>query len=190
MSKRKGPDPQNVREYFRTPEYAIRPIVRQFLADGIPLDNVCDPCAGDGVIRDVVEDMVPNVSTWAADIEPLHPSVMREDYLSPARVLCNHYELTIMNPPFSLAIPFVERARTESTTVAALLRLNWLEGIKRFAWLSANLPDVYVLSKRPSFHPRGKTDACAYAWFVWGPGRGGRWKPLEHVPEPKEPPPC
>jgi hypothetical protein len=38
--------------------------------------------------------------------------------------------------------------------------------------------DVYVLSKRPSFSGNGKTDATAYAWFLFGPGRGGRWQVL------------
>jgi hypothetical protein len=33
---------------------------------------------------------------------------------------------------------------------------------------------------RPSFTPDGKTDSAAYAWLVWGPGRGGRWfAPME-----------
>lgn len=25
----------------------------------------------------------------------------------------------------------------------------------------------------------GKTDSAAYAWFVWGPGRGNRWHILD-----------
>ena len=33
---------------------------------------------------------------------------------------------------------------------------------------------IYPLAKRPSFTGEG-TDSAAYAWWVWGPGRGGRW---------------
>ncbi len=39
--------------------------------------------------------------------------------------------------------------------------------------------DVFVLSRRPSFLGNGMTDSSAYAWFVWGPGRGGRWSLLK-----------
>jgi hypothetical protein len=33
-------------------------------------------------------------------------------------------------------------------------------------------------------HPKG-CDRWAYAWFVWGPGRGGRWSILDDS-EPRQ----
>lgn len=85
----------------------------------------------------------------------------------------------VMNPPYGkgLALAFVKRALEIVGTkgeVAALLRLNWLEGKARKAFHKEHPSDVYVLSRRPSF-TGGGTDACAYAWFVWGQGRGGEW---------------
>jgi hypothetical protein len=48
----------------------------------------------------------------------------------------------------------------------------------------------HVLPRRPSFYSRpegrtGSTDSSAYGWFVWGPGRGGRWQILDVEPAPK-----
>jgi hypothetical protein len=51
-----------------------------------------------------------------------------------------------------------------------LLRLNFLGGAKRTAFLRARPPDIYVLPNRPSFTGHG-TDACEYAWFVWPSNR-------------------
>ena len=36
--------------------------------------------------------------------------------------------------------------------------------------------DIYILQKRPSFTGKG-SDLTDVAWYVWGPGRGGRWFP-------------
>jgi hypothetical protein len=86
-----------------------------------------------------------------------------------------------MNPPYSQAKAFVQRAISEAApnrgTVAALLRLAFMEGQARAEFHKWNPSDVFVLKKRPSF-AGGRTDSCAYAWFVWGPGRGGRWQVL------------
>ena len=51
-------------------------------------------------------------------------------------------ELVVMNPPFKLAMAFVQRALVEvlprglgrAGTVAALLRLNWLASLGRAAF--------------------------------------------------------
>ena len=86
--------------------------------------------------------------------------------------------LVIGNPPFSLAIEFVEAclalARPTRATVAMLLRLAFAESRERAAFHRAHPADVYPLAKRPSFTDDGATDGAAVAWWVWGPGRGGR----------------
>ena len=53
-------------------------------------------------------------------------------------------------------------------------------GALRLGDVAALPADLYPLASRPSFTPDGKTDSAAYAWLVWGPGRGGRWfAPME-----------
>lgn len=96
-------------------------------------------------------------------------------------------DLAICNPPFSHALAFVERAVAwraahPRSTVAFLLRLTFLEAQERRRFHQTNPSDVYVLADRPKFRPgkNGKmsTDSVTCAWFVWGPGRGGRWSVL------------
>jgi tRNA1(Val) A37 N6-methylase TrmN6 len=62
-------------------------------------------------------------------------------------------------------------------TVAMLLRASFLVAKVRRELRS--LPcDVLFLETRPSFNGSG-CDATDYAWFVWGPKRGGKWKVLQ-----------
>jgi hypothetical protein len=91
--------------------------------------------------------------------------------------------VVITNPPYNRADAFVERALAERaphpwTTVAMLLRLNWLGGMKRAAFHRRHTADVYVLPRRPSF-TGGGTDATEYAWLVWRHHGGGRWMVLD-----------
>jgi hypothetical protein len=84
------------------------------------------------------------------------------------------FDVCIGNPPYSLAQEFAERAIGCSRVVAFLLRLNFLGSQKRAAWLRKHTPSVYVLPRRPSFTDDNKTDACEYAWFLWGDDQSGQ----------------
>lgn len=46
--------------------------------------------------------------------------------------------------------------------------------------LRADRPSTCTLCGAPT--KTNTSDSCAYAWFVWGPGRGGRIKVLEDAP--------
>ncbi|MDP9037111.1 MAG: hypothetical protein M3O50_20120 [Myxococcota bacterium] len=84
-------------------------------------------------------------------------------------------DIIVANPPYRHAMAFVVRALSEARgEVAFLLRLNWLGSLKRAAFHREHPSDIYVIPRRPSF-TGGKVDATEYAWYVWGPGRGGRW---------------
>ena len=100
--------------------------------------------------------------------------IVGSDFLSwtPDDLHSAQWSMAVMNPPFSYAQQFVEHALESCGSVLALLRLSFLESRKRRAFWQNNPADVYVLSRRPSFMG-GKTDSCAYAWFLWGPGERG-----------------
>lgn len=72
------------------------------------------------------------------------------------------------NPPFTDAEAHVRQALAYADVgVAFLLRLAFLEGKGRIPfWREHPAARVYVLAERPSF-TGGKTDSCAYGWFVW-----------------------
>jgi SAM-dependent methyltransferase len=89
-------------------------------------------------------------------------------------------DLVIGNPPYRWAEPFVVRALDLLQTggqLLFLLRLAFLESQGRYQRLYRNglkPVKVWSLVERPSFTGDGKTDATAYALFLWQKGwRGG-----------------
>ena len=164
-------------DFYETPSWcveAILPHLPRFLP-------ILDPCAGKGAILkaaassahslrgiEINPELQPDseIISWSTD-----DALTLKSWRSP--------ELVIMNPPFSKAEQFVRKALDETRenhgTVAALLRLSFVASKKRHGFMRECPPDLFVMSKRPSFNGLG-TDSCDYAWFVWGPGRGGRWE--------------
>lgn len=80
------------------------------------------------------------------------------------------YDTIIGNPPYSLAMEFIEHCfeiSDEHTEIIMLLRTAFLESKKRYDfWQKHPVNGLYVLSQRPSFTGHG-TDATSYSFFVW-----------------------
>lgn len=80
------------------------------------------------------------------------------------------YKTIIGNPPYSLALEFLEKCfeiADPDTEIIMLLRTAFLESQKRYEfWQKHPVNKLYVLSKRPSFTGKG-TDATSYSWFIW-----------------------
>jgi len=145
--------------------------------------SVLDPCCGKGAILDIAREMGA-VKTAGIELDgeraivanrPGH-DVMTGNALVGPWPYCTSI---VTNPPYTLAMEFIVAAQTRCSAVerAFLLRLGFLGSQKRASFHREHPADVYVLSRRPPFTGRG-TDATEYAWFVWGPGRGGRWEIL------------
>lgn len=89
----------------------------------------------------------------------------------------------ITNPPYKLALEFVEHALNIIPTgkkVAMFLRIQFLESQRRGDFFKRNPPkNVYVASKRLNcakggdFDTYAKASALCYAWFVWEKGYSG-----------------
>jgi hypothetical protein len=82
------------------------------------------------------------------------------------------------NPPYSHAEAFIRKHMTlldAGGHCVQLLRLAFLEGQRRRRGLWKEFPakTIYVLGKRPSFTGDGRTDATAYAIFLWERGWQG-----------------
>lgn len=163
-------------DFYPTPPWPVRLILGELPCARV----VLDPCAGDGAILRVARD------AWGCeaigyDVDPErlwgNPPI---DALALDR--WHEADLILTNPPFRLAREFVDRALAEAAprraTVAMLLRLAFLASKGRAALHQDRPSDVYVLGERPSFTKDGATDRYDYAWFVWGPFCGGRWKVL------------
>lgn len=175
-----GPD------FYATPAWVTEAILPH-----LPLGaaRILEPSAGEGaIVRALLAAGVPGDRLLAVEIDArrarLVPcQVVEADFLTAQPWDASHRPgLVIGNPPFSLAQEFVEHALevvAPGGTVAMLLRLAFLESAKRLDLHRSKPADLYVLPSRPSFTSNGKTDSAAYAWFVWGPGRGGHWQILD-----------
>lgn len=170
-------------DFFETPAWVTRAILPH-----VPLSSsVLDPCAGKGAILKVVSERIDVECCDGMEIDPaLSKLANRYGGVETCDALKKswHAGLVLMNPPFSKALAFVIHGINETAphgaSCAALLRLGMAAGQKRAKFWSQNPADVFVLPRRPSF-TGGGTDRTEYAWFVWGPGRGGRWSvvPME-----------
>ena len=171
-------------DFYETPSWCVESILPHLPLGG----SVLDPCAGRGAILRACarcfEHMIAIEINKDFEHE-LQQVVTGESDLTiddaKLRTVWPKADVVLMNPPFSTAEQFVRMALSEQRQyqgiTCALLRLSFLASKKRADFLRANPPDVYVLSKRPSFNGIG-TDSCDYGFFVWGPGRGGRWAVL------------
>lgn len=167
-------------DFYRTPAWLTRAVLPHL--DLPARSHVLDPACGDGAILDVVREA--GHLTTGYEIDDGRAAIARErhvvfayDSLTIASAAWRA-DVIVMNPPFRDAMAFVERAIACAPVVACLLRLNWLAGQKRASFWREHPADVYVSPRRPSFTGKG-TDATEYAWFVWGPNRGGRWAVLD-----------
>lgn len=166
---------------YDTPDWLIDPILEEILPKS-PTDVIISPykilepaCGAGAIVKRIVAIQNPpcTYETTCFDIEP-RGCGEQQDFLT--LTADTKYDLIITNPPFSLALEFVQKAlelrRTTSSKVALLLRLNWLAGQKRAPWMRENTPSIYVTPRRPMFkvNKDGKlgSDATDYGWFVWG----------------------
>lgn len=105
-----------------------------------PLRHFHEPCKGTGAIYDRVQCLRKSYCEIAEGI----------DYLT--HTPPHQYDLIITNPPFSLALEFLQKSLQEADTVCYLLRLNFLGSQKRRVFWQANRPShVLVLPERPVF---------------------------------------
>lgn len=164
-------------EFYRTPASAV---LRYMEGAGhlLPAGVWYEPAVGDGAIVRTVSVWLPVVRWVCSDISPQFGGAYAHDFLSATKSKPRRKVSHIMtNPPFSLAIPFAERALEICPVVPLLLRVGILETPGRRDFFEATRPAMFVLPNRPSF-TGGGTDGAAYAWFLWGAGVPGSYQIL------------
>lgn len=181
-------------DFYATPAETIRAILPALdLAEDA---FILDAGSGDGAIAAELSKAFPRAEVLGIERDPELVEKARNRGLYNAEFLRGNFyryssamaspDAIVMNPPYSHALEFVERALAivkRGGTVAALLRVGFLGSETRREFNRRHPSDVYVLTRRPSFTGKG-SDATDYAWFVWGPNRGHRWYPL--TPEKKK----
>ena len=172
-------------DFYETPAWCIDEIVPYLSVEGEPI--IVDAGAGTGAIAARLSEVNPRAEIIGFEKQPeltekararglLNAEFHTANFLTDSLAVIQPPDIVIMNPPFGFALQFVERALRlvrRGGTVCTLLRLNWLAGKCRRDFLKKHLPDVHVLTRRPSFTGHG-TDATEYAWMVWSPESKGR----------------
>ena len=130
--------------------------------------SILEPACGDGAMVDELRNTWPEAQITASDI------TTGVDFLNMSETV--KYDIIVSNPPYKLAMPFVQKAHRmlkPQGIICFLLRMNWLASKTRAEWLRANTPAVFVSPRRPKFalnkHGVVSSDACEYAWMVWRP---------------------
>jgi len=158
-----GSEKRNANDFYPTPDYATEALLnREFFSQ-----NVWEPACGDGAISQVLQKRSHNVIS--TDLVDYGFGKSNVDFLMETKLLAPDI---ITNPPFSLAHEFAEKAiDLGANKLALLVRLQFLEGVKRGEFFSKHPPStVWVFSKRLSFNVDGKFKSggvMAFAWFVW-----------------------
>lgn len=165
---------------YPTPPWCVHRLLE---ACPLPGGVWLEPCAGEGAIIAAVNAAAagndkPQLPTWyACELQATCGNALNElidaDRIhAPCDYLAQPFEgadVIITNPPFDQAFPIAQKAVSEASCVALLLRLNWLgsgERSGRSAWLRKHTPDVYVLPNRPSFAHSMRCKACGFKWLV------------------------
>jgi hypothetical protein len=188
MSSTGRSDVRQEDDFYETPAWAVRAVLPRLP----PLGGrrILEPSAGRGaIVRVLVEagahpgdivgveiDSARAGSLLTIDKRIVACACSFETFASEYAV--RGFDLIVMNPPFIHAEAHIRLARSLLAiggTVAALCRLAFLaEGMRRATFRRDHPHDRVELTRRPSF-VGGKTDSCAYAWGLFGEGRGGRF---------------
>lgn len=162
---------------YATPAVAVRALMR---AERLPR-SVADPCCGAGSILDTLKE-AEHVVHGADIIDRGWPHTIIRDFLE-APILMHDVGI-VSNPPYRLALQFVEKAIADRCGYHAwLLRTNFLESMGRMAFFERSPPSrLHIFSRRlPMMHrenwtgPRASSNT-SYAWYVWD-SRGGDNRP-------------
>jgi hypothetical protein len=147
------------------------PHARLWRSERLPL-SIADPCCGSGAILEVLK--IAGHIVHGRDIIDygwLHTVIC--DYLNePAET---NGVAIVTNPPYRLALKFIEKAFADGAQYSAwLLRLNFLESMRRKPFFEANPPSrLHIFSRRlPMSNRLGWTGKeapsnMAFSWFVW-----------------------
>ena len=167
---------RNEADFYATPLETVYALLDNY--NGITSeDSILEPSAGNGNIIQALRNRGYTNFIEAVELREDETSELmkKADKVSICDFLTEYkgttkYDVIIGNPPYSLAQEFIDKSLellAPGGVLIFLLRTNFLESAKRFAWWQDKLPNgLYTLHKRPSFTGKG-TDATSYSWFIW-----------------------
>lgn len=167
---------------YYTPTWATEALLKKNYINIHPVEQVFEPCVGDGAISEVLQKHVEK-PVLTNDIDFGVSAHYHSDAADPEfwiSIPDKHgndisVDWVITNPPFSVAFPIVKNAYSKAKVGCAfLLRLSFLEPTyDRGEWLDRHPPQRLLVLPRISFTGDGKTDSVTCAWMIWLKPRDG-----------------
>jgi hypothetical protein len=162
---------------YETPVEAVHALLAAEKGNVPPFvwEPCCATCNVAGVLRSA------GIQVWATDLIDYGSPQQNQagvDFLLESRAPDGCLG-AISNPPYQLATQFIEHAIGLVPYTAMLLRLCFIEGIRRSHILDRHLARIHVFANRlPRMHRRGwegprATSQVAFAWFVFLRDYGG-----------------
>lgn len=188
MSSTGRSDVRRKDDHYVTPDWAVRRFLEAY---NPPAGTWLDPGAANGELISVCRKLRPENKYLGLElrpeVEPLLKTVAIDgyqigDFLTLASQIADKSVSSVVtNPPYSLAVPFLEQSLRIGKVVAFLLRVGFLCG-GRHELTKRTRPGLFLLPNRPSFTGDG-ADSSEYAWFVYGdPAVAGRHFMLAETP--------
>lgn len=176
-------------DYYATPPQEVYNILKTMGLEITAQDYVLDPACGGGHMMKGIVDYFPRVHLAGTDIKDRTTELIKDlkektnsvyyygneyDFLSDDYPV-EECDYVIMNPPFSVIIPFVQHSlNIAKKGVLMFGRLQFLESIARYEKIFIDNPptDVWVYVDRVACYKNGDfsikpSSVQAYAWFYW-----------------------
>lgn len=159
-------DRRNSMDFYATPDYVTLALLEREEFG----DRILEPACGDGAISKLLKGTITSMDVIDRGCGTV------QDYFT--YIPEESFDAVITNPPYSLALRFVEKALSdvkEYGKVAMLLKLVFLEGEERRKFFQKSPPKkVLVFSKRLVFSGQTNTSMLCFAWFIWEKGFKGK----------------
>lgn len=144
-----------------------------------------DSSVGTGILLHDIEEQYANTIGYDI-VDRGYPDVIIQDWLTVKEIPNpkNNHKVIVQNPPFKLALEFVQHSLellNNGELLFSLHRIQFLEGVERFENLYKNKYKrpkyVFIFTKRvsciaPDIENKGKNAVC-FAWFMWQKGYRG-----------------
>jgi len=165
-------------DFYPTPRYAVEALLEREKFEG----SFWEPACGEGDISEVIKKYYPNNSIRSTDLIDRGYGQGDINFLSQIDLAgMGNIDNIITNPPFSMALEFVEQSKKYSNKkIAMFLKTVFLEGKSRYNMFNDKkfpLKCMYQFAGRVPIYKSGiklrNSGLIAYAWFVWIKGYEG-----------------
>ena len=190
-------------DYYATPPQEVTNILKTMGLEITAQDYILDPACGGGHMMKGIVDYFPRVQLTGTDIKDRTTELIKDlkentnstyyygkeyDFLSDEYPI-KECDYIIMNPPFSIIIPFVQHSLDIAKKGVLMFgRLQFLESVARYEKIFINNPptDVWVYVDRVACYKNGDfstkpSSVQAYAWFYWDKEKIGQNTNLKFI---------